>query len=315
MFYPQYLKKMVFKSKKSYCSKTKNVTTGLFLKGTEEEKHSYHIEYNRLTRENESRISYISVSPASSSSSSCAEGSAPTSPPPPCSPPSTPPAPPAAPTPPSQSGLRSDRSRRRGRPTILERPLTAEEHSERKRRRYEDDKRSKSTSLARSVVAHNRWNKHLYVEEARDDDDEEEAEEEREAEVEGEAPAAQVDEIEVGDLVQNNEVVDEDEKEEQCHGSSERSKLRAREILNSHLSNHDQFFRVDVLRRLCLKLTVSGNVVAGVEVDSRAPTASNLTRRQITYAVPTDTCHYKCVTINMPFYPINMTFHVQNVFS
>ena len=159
--------------------------------------------------------------------------------------------------------------------------------------------------MSRKLAAHKRWHKHLYVEEANEVVNEvtkvtevaevvvvEEAAEvvvvaveaevaegmkdaqELVAEMEGVASEGQVNEVEAGGLDETNNLVEDDRDEDRRQGSSERSKLRAREILNNHLSKLDQFFRVDVVRKLCSKLKARGKNVPGVEVDLKAPTAS-----------------------------------------
>ena len=225
----------------------------------------------------------------------------------------------------SRPGLRNDTSKRRGRSTILDPPLNADEQAARKKASYDKEQLNQKTSKSKSVSANRRWHpewledEEVGIEKGNGDaalgmssdarmvnaaveiegchhglgdlGDEDLREEQLDMEselmldVEG-----RIDEVEVGEGmlegVSSAAVLDVEYADKgTCPGSSERSKVRARDCLNTHLSKKNSLGQIDVLRKLGLMLIADGKELVGVELETRtASLASNLTKRQIFYA-------------------------------
>ena len=91
--------------------------------------------------------------------------------------------------------------------------------------------------------------------------------------------ALDIDEVDVGgggDAVSSAEA---------AIGGSERSKFRAKNILNSLLNQHEDVAQVDVLRKVIYKLTQMGEIVVGVQVEKSRKSASKLSDRQVRHIV------------------------------
>ena len=93
-----------------------------------------------------------------------------------------------------------------------------------------------------------------------------------------------VDEVEIGDGVEDQ--LPETEAGGKRAGVSKRSKKRARSDFAVHMSQHSELAQLDVLRRLCVRLSAAKKPVLGVEIDSKKNNScSTLTKRQIRWAI------------------------------
>ena len=204
-------------------------------------------------------------------------------------------------------------------------PLNVDEKAARRKARNDKEDRDKKTSMSRSESANRRWHPEWFEEEEEEEVDmetnsgddgvgisssarmgmvdaaveieggghgngdlggeEHNVENEVMSDVEG-----RLDEVEVGEGVQVSvrseaDLEEENANEGTCQGSSERSKLRARECLNTHLSKKNGLGQIDVLWKLGLMLIAGGQELVGVNLNKKTTShASNLTKRQIFYA-------------------------------
>ena len=161
---------MGFRNKKAKASLGKAIKTGLFVTTTQDEKKEnipqskeYHRFYSLDTRQRENDA----TNDNSSLPNRCI--TAPFSPnhnlsnvtvPPSVSTRERTPSPTSTPS--TRHGLRSDNSKKVGRPSILDEPLTEVEQRGRKRLRYEESKQKERTREARSQASIRRWHPELF---------------------------------------------------------------------------------------------------------------------------------------------------------
>ena len=224
----------------------------------------------------------------------------------------------------TQRHLRSDTTKKVGRPTLLHQALTKEEQSARKKCKREEEKRKQKTSEARSAAALKRWhgkptstNTLMHVDggsgdncaaNSCDGDDSRgscvgygggssgdgRGDAEESSCYDAETVGGVIDlggEDSFGDraldeivIEASAENVSADESHSKQTGESQRSRYRAKANFDSHMDKYNDWQKIDILRQLCIRLRADGRKVEGVEIERKYQRASALTKSQIRYA-------------------------------